>query len=235
MRTTLAIILAATMSTATPLLAGDMFAPHEAEYKVEISVLNGRLNTSLQRNDDGYVANHVITPTGMARLLAGGKIDELSEFSTGSDGVRPRYYRSDDQISSDKERAEIRFDWSTGEASGQVNDVAVSQVLADLAHDRVSIQYQLMHDLANGGARETYILFEVDELKVLNVKSIGEKKVKVPAGTYTAVGIQHQAQGSSRVTTLWCVAELDYLPVIIEQHKNGKRRLRATLKQYKPK
>lgn len=234
MRTTLAIFLATLATMATPALASEMFTPHQAEYKVEISVLNGRLNTSLQRSGDGYIANHVITPTGMARVLASGKIDEHSEFSTGADGIRPSFYRSDDQISRDKERAEIQFDWSTGEASGQVNDKDVSQILSDLAHDRVSIQYQLMHDLANGGPRDTYILFEVDELKTLNVKSVGEKKVKVPAGTYTAMGIQHQAKGSSRVTTLWCVEELGYLPVIIEQHKDGKRRLRATLKQYKP-
>jgi hypothetical protein len=234
MRTILAIIVATLTTISMPVHASDMFTPHRAEYKVEISVLRGRLNTSLQRSDGGYVANHVITPTGMARIIASGKIDEHSEFSAGADGIRPQYYRSDDQISRDKERAEIQFDWTTGEASGQVNDTAVTQILSDLAHDRVSIQYQLMHDLANGGAREAYILFEVDELKTLNVKSIGTKQIKVPAGEYTAVGIQHQAQGSSRVTTLWCVEELDYLPVMIEQHKDGKRRLRATLKEYQP-
>jgi len=232
MRTATTILLATLVTMAMPALASDTFMPHEAEYKVKISVLGGKLNTSLQRSADGYVAHHVIKPTGVAALIAGGTIDELSEFSTGADGIRPSFYRTNDQISSDKERAEIQFDWSTGEASGQVNDKEVSQILSELAHDRVSIQYQLMHDLANGGARATYILFEVDKLKTLNVKSIGTKEVKVPAGTYNAVGIQHQASGSSRITTLWCVEELGYLPVIIEQHKDGKLRLRATLKRY---
>jgi hypothetical protein len=232
MRTTTTILLAILVTMATPAVAGDTFMPHEAEYKVKISVLGGKLNTSLKRSADGYVAHHVIRPTGVAGLIAGGTIDELSEFSIGTDSIKPSFYRTDDQISSDKERAEIRFDWSTGEASGQLNDKEVSQTLSELAHDRVSIQYQLMHDLSNGGARGTYILFEVDKLKTLNVTSIGSKKVKVPAGTYNAVGIQHQAEGSSRVTTLWCVEELGFLPVIIEQHKDGKLRLRATLKRY---
>ncbi|MDH3752084.1 MAG: hypothetical protein OEU40_15990, partial [Gammaproteobacteria bacterium] len=56
----------------------------------------------------------------------------------------------------------------------------------------------------------------------------------VPAGEYEAVGIQHQAEGSKRVTTLWCVEELDYLPVIIEQHRKGKLRVRAVLNKYTP-
>jgi hypothetical protein len=38
--------------------------------------------------------------------------------------------------------------------------------------------------------------------------------------------------GSSRVTTLWCVPELEYLPVIIEQHRKGKLNLRAVLASY---
>ena len=91
-----------------------------------------------------------------------------------------------------------------------------------------------MYDLMTGGPSKTYILFDVDRLKTLNVSTIGEKEVKVPAGRFTALGIQHQAEGSSRITTLWCVEELDYLPVIIEQHRKGKLRLRATLKKYTP-
>jgi hypothetical protein len=33
---------------------------------------------------------------------------------------------------------------------------------------------------------------------------------------------------------MWCVAELDYLPVIIEQHRKGKLRMRAVLSNYAP-
>ena len=52
------------------------------------------------------------------------------------------------------------------------------------------------------------------------------------AGEFNAVGIQHQAENSSRVTTLWCVKELGYLPVVIEQHRKGKLRMRAELSKY---
>ena len=44
------------------------------------------------------------------------------------------------------------------------------------------------------------------------------REIRVPAGEFTAVGVQHQAEGSSRVTTLWCVEELDFLPVLPRQH-----------------
>jgi hypothetical protein len=66
------------------------------------------------------------------------------------------------------------------------------------------------------------------------VRKIGVRKVDVPAGKFEVIGIQHQAEGSRRVTTLWCAEELDYLPVIIEQHRKGKLRVRATLNKYSP-
>jgi hypothetical protein len=77
-------------------------------------------------------------------------------------------------------------------------------------------------------------MFEIDRLRPVNVKIVGEKSVDVPAGEFDVVGIQHQAEGSKRVTTLWCAKELDYLPVIIEQHRKGKLRVRATLMEYEP-
>jgi len=63
---------------------------------------------------------------------------------------------------------------------------------------------------------------------------VGVKPVIVPFGRFEAIGIQHQATNSSRITTLWCVEELGYLPVLIEQHRKGKLRVRAVLTDYQP-
>ena len=226
-------VLAVALLT-SPAEATGTLMPHTAEYKVKISVVSGRLNTELQETESGYRATHRIKPTGMSRLLARGTISETSEFENGSDGIIPVAYRSNDTLSKDKGQAIIAFDWDKNEASGTFNDEEILSELEGLSHDRVSIQYALMHDLLNEGPSEQYRLFEVDKLKTINVRLIGEKKVKVPAGKYTAVGVQHQAENSSRVTTLWCVEELDYLPVIIEQHRKGKLRVRATLRKYIP-
>jgi hypothetical protein len=229
------LIAAAALLVASSSLAVVELTPHEARYGVKISVVSGELKTRLSINEDGhYVANHEISPTGMSKLIARGSIAELSEFTDSEDGVIPVSYRSNDSLSRDAERTDIRFDWERNEASGTVNEKAVTLSLDGLLHDRVSIQYELMHDLLNGAPNAQYRLFEVDKLKTLNVRSIGTRSVSVPAGNFEAVGIQHQAENSSRVTTLWCVAELGYLPVIIEQHRKGKLRVRATLRSYVP-
>jgi len=208
--------------------------PHEASYKVKISVVGGKLRTRLAATEDGYAATHVIEPTGMSRLLARGSIAEMSEFTSSEAGIIPTAYQSNDSLSRDKTQADIRFDWDSGEATGTVDGEALQTALEGLFHDRVSIQYQLMHDLLNDTPSDQYRMFEVDKQRTVNIRSIGTRQVSVPAGNYEAIGIQHQAAGSSRVTTLWCVEALDYLPVIIEQHRKGKLRVQAKLQSYTP-
>lgn len=220
------------LAAAAPACAEQALTPYSAEYKVKISVLSGRLTTELRFLEDGYEAVHVIEPKGLARMLKNGRIAEQSRFIAKPDGLRASWYRSEDSLSSDETRAEVTFDWAASELAGTVNDETLSFALDGLVHDRVAIQYQLMQDLLNGGPEERYVLFDIDEFKTLIVQSVGERRVDTPAGTFTAVGIQHQAEHSSRVTTLWCVKELGYLPVVIEQHRKGKLRMRAELERY---
>ena len=229
-----AVVLACAATLASPAVAASSLTPHVAEYKVKIRVLGGRLNTELKVTETGYVATHVIRPTGISRIVSRGTISETSEFDTTSDGIRPRVYSSIDTISRDKNRVSVQFDWDAGEARGTVDGEEVVSILNDLAFDRVSIQYELMHDFLSKGPSRDYTMFEIDRLRQVTVRNIGVRTVEVPAGKFDVVGIQHQAEGSKRVTTLWCAEELDYLPVIIEQHRKGKLRLRATLDKYLP-
>ena len=227
--------LAVLIAIATPAYAESGLTPHTARYKVKVSVVGGELTTRLSLSEDGrYVATHTIRPTGMSRMLARGKITETSEFFAVNDGIRPDKYQSVDTLSRDRENVDILFDWNAGEARGTVNDVFVVSAMQDVAHDRVSIQYELMHDLLNGAPSAEYVLFEVDRLRPVIVRNVGRRTVKVPAGKFEAIGIQHQTANSKRTTTLWCVEELGYLPVLIEQRKKGKLRVRAVLSKYTP-
>ena len=218
---------------ASQVSAETTLTPHTAQYKVRISVVSGQLNTELRKTADGYVANHVIKPTGMSRLIARGSMNVTSAFSSETDGVKPIRFQSVDTIRDDPD-VDLTFDWTTNEVSGTVGEEDVLLQLDGIAHDSVSIQYELMHDLLNGGASEQYVLFDVNKMRIANVSIAGEKEIKTKAGKFTAIGIQHQKEGSSRITTLWCVEELGYLPVVIEQHRKGKLKFRATLMRYTP-
>lgn len=212
----------------------ESLVPHAAEYEVKISLLGGRLNTHLSASDGYYAAVHRIEPTGIAGVIAGGSIEEMARFTVTDEGVVPQSYRSNDTLTNDKTQAEVEFDWDARKLEGTVDDAAYAVALEGLAHDRVSIQYQLMHDLLTGNPTDTYVLYDIDEFKTLEISRLGTRTMDVPAGEFRVVGIQHRKQGSSRVTTLWCAEELGYLPVVIEQHRKGKLQLRASLASYTP-
>jgi hypothetical protein len=228
------VLLICLLLLALPSFAGPRLTPHTAEYKVEISIVNGKLTTKFETTESGYFADSVIEATGMSRLLTRGSIREKSWFSEDYGVIRPHQYRSADTISSDKDVVDLDFDWKSREVTGFINGENFRASLDDDVHDRVSLQYGVMYDLLNGGARENYLLQDAEELKPLSISNVGTKAVKVPYGRFNAVGIQHHREGSSRVTTLWCVEELGYLPVVIEQHRKGKLRLRAVLTKYEP-
>lgn len=217
---------------AGPVAEGAGLTPHRAVYDVKISVLGGVLTSDVTRTGAGFMAKSVIEPTGMSRIVARGSIQESSYFIAGTDGVRPAQYRSIDTLSSNDKFVTLDFDWRDGVVTGKVNDAEFSSELHGRVHDRVSIQYELMLDLIEGRASAEYSLLDGDELKLLQVRNIGKKEVKVPFGKFQAIGIQHNKENSSRVTTLWCAAELGYLPVMIEQHRNGDLRVRAVLTRY---
>ena len=230
-RIAISLVLAGVACSA--LAGATELTPHRAQYKVKISVVSGELNTELKADGTGYVATHVVKPTGLSRMITRGTMEVSSAFTTAADGVRPVTYHAIDTIRKEPE-AHISFDWTTNQASGTVGKEEVLLQLDGISHDSVSIQYALMYDLLNDQTNTQYVLFDVDKMRLANVRKVGTRSVKTRAGTFDVVGIEHQREGSSRTTTLWCAEELDYLPVIIEQHRKDKLKFRATLTSYTP-
>lgn len=219
------------MLATAPASATQSLMPHKAEYKVKISLVSGRLNTELRASEDGYVARYVLKPTGLSRMITRGKMDLTSEFTSECDGVIPVSFKSVDTIRKDPD-VDLRFDWDTNQAKGTIGEEETTLQLDGISHDSVSLQYELMHDMMNGGTSSQYLIFDTDKMRVANVRNVGTRRIKTKAGTFDAVGIQHQKEGSSRVTTFWTVEKLGYLPVIMEQHRKGKLKFRATLTKY---
>lgn len=228
---TLSITVA--LVTADPSYGAPELTPHTAEYEVKMSVISGVLSKELRKTPNGYIAHHIVKPSGLSRIITEGTIDITSEFQNGIDGIKPIRFQAIDTIRDDPD-VDLTFDWNTNLVKGTVGAESVELQLGGIAHDSVSIQYELMHDLLTGDTNGQYILFDLDQLKVANVSSVGEKLLKTRAGEFTAVGIRHQKEGSLRTTTLWCVEELGYLPVVIEQHRKGRLNFRASLTKYTP-
>lgn len=227
------LALALSLTLAGQAAADVTLTPHSAVYKVKISVVSGRLTTKLEATDDGYIATHVIKPTGLSKILTRGRMHVSSEFKSFEGGLRPVHFKSVDTIRDDPD-VDLGFDWTTTRVVGTVGQEPFEQQLEGVSFDNVSIQYRLMEDLLNDSPGDEYVLFDVDKMRVATVTNAGEKQIKTKAGRFSAIGIRHQKEGSSRITTLWCAEELGYLPVVIEQHRKGKLNFSASLVDYTP-
>ena len=227
-----AILCCVTLAVSAPAGAGHPLTPHTAVYKVKVSILSGKLQTEVKATDDGYAVSTVLSSSGLARMFVRGDLRENSTFAVVDGSVQPHRYQSADLISKKDKFMDFTFDWQHNQVTGSINDEEIDLNFDGQLFDRVSIQYELMLDLLSGQQSDQYELLDDNEPKLLHVSNIGSKSIKVPYGKFEAIGIQHRKLKSDRVTTLWCVEELDYLPVMIEQHRDGKRVMRAVLASY---
>ena len=83
-------VLALSLIAAAPASAEHLLTPHIAEYKIKVKFLSGRLHTEVRQTEEGYSAQSVLRASGLASIFVRGDVVESSDFSTSSDGVRPR-------------------------------------------------------------------------------------------------------------------------------------------------
>lgn len=228
----LGIAVALWLGASIVAVANDDLVPHHAVYKIEISVLGGILETKLELDEGAFKAESSIRPTGLAAIFKHGEITEWSRFAVHDSALRSLDYGSDDSLAGKEKHMTLEFDWLENKVVGLIDGSEFSAGLETHIVDRSTLQYALIYDLLNHQLRSEYILQDGENRKILTVLNKGTRVIEVPFGTFEAVGIQHRAGKSSRETTLWFAEALGYLPIVIEQHRNGKLRGRVLLKNF---
>ncbi|MDZ7643603.1 MAG: hypothetical protein U5K76_04820 [Woeseiaceae bacterium] len=155
---------------ATPATGSTGLTPHAAEYEIQHQRAERySCRRVLQRRWRLHGALDHRTPTGLASVLMSGSIVEQSEFETLAEGIRPQHYQSVDTLSKDDKTMSFRFDWQDNVVVGAINKEDFRFSSTGPFTTRVSIQYELMHNLLNGEESGQYALLDGDELKELTV------------------------------------------------------------------
>lgn len=212
--------------------AAPALQPFEATYTVRMSAARGEMTMQLTSSGEQLTASSSLRPRGLAKLFAGGRVDESTVFTVEDDRVVPHSYSMTDTIARHDKSASLRFDWQAGRASGSDEDGPVEHPADRQTYDRASIQYALMLDLLHGRRASGYTMLDGDRAKQLAVTYEEGLVIDVPLGEYDVIRVQHQAQGSRRRTVLYCASRLGYLPVRIEHYKDDKLNVRAELSEF---
>lgn len=185
-------------------------------------LLVARMERSLRPNRDGsYLFTSKSVAAGMLSMLLSDNIDESSVWDLADGRPRPlRYQYHHTGRKEGERRAVLDFDWKKGIVTNRINDDPWTMKIPSGAQDKLLYQYTLMQDLKAGRPVLSYDIADGGELKNFSFERLGTETLTTPLGRLQTVKLQ-RVHGSRR-TVIWCAAALDYMPVRIEQHKDGK-------------
>lgn len=217
-----AIVTMIAALAALPALAG-MPEPFTARYDVDFAGLGGELTSTLERNGvDVWVFENRTRAKGVARMMRPRDVVDRSEFVRDGERLVPQRFDFSDGSRRNKRGNVIEFDWHERRAASDYDGERKPLELGDGTLDRQLMQIAMMRDLAAGVREAAYVVVDRHDVKRYEIDVVAEETVTVPAGEYRTLKIERRRPGSSRSSLLWCAPELGYLPVRLEQLKDGK-------------
>jgi hypothetical protein len=207
-------------STAADAEVRTYVADYDVEYKGR-DVGRSTLTVSYDPGADLYTFESHTEVKGLLRFVSPNPVIERSEFRIADGRIVPLRFRYEDGSRKGEDNIEAVFDWAAGTVSIESDAGRREIPLVAGALDRGSLQVAVMRDTRGGRLRDSYLLADDDSIERYDYENAGSGSATTPAGTFETVELVQTRTGSSRTTRLSLAPTLDYLPVTIEQHRNG--------------
>jgi hypothetical protein len=159
---------------------------------------------------------------GIFRLAFPDVISQTSTFAIVNGEVRPQTYHADDGEPDSDKAVTLRFDWQTRRVTGTAEKKPVDLALESGTQDTLSVQIELMREVAAGRSPKAFWLIDDDEIKEYKYTREGTETLDTPLGKLATVRYRSEHAGSDRVTRLWLASSLGYLPIRAERSRAGK-------------
>ena len=217
------------------LVAAEPISTYRATYDISYRSLRvGTSEFSVTRDPASGTYTFASTSRfqGLMRLISPRPFVEISEFVYEQDRIRPLRYSYEGGSRRGKDNYNIVFDWTNGVTTTTAQGRRIQSELAPGTLDRGSMQAAVMLDM-RASSPDRYTLVDDDGISIYEYSTDGEETLDTPMGIVVAQKVIQQRRGSSRRTIIWMNSKLDYLPVRIEQQKNGVTRAAFYLQSLK--
>ena len=198
--------------------------PFEAKYIVGNNLLTAAQATvALTGTGDTWIYSLSIAPTGLFKLSGKGRIEEISTLNFADSQFQSLSYNHR-QLGDEKRDVSASFDWENNQFTYQYRGEEHVEEFSEPVHDRLSITLTVRERLRSGFEELTFQVFDRGRIKSVGFKNEGTETLDTKLGKLDAYKIRSHNGGGTRkrVTTTWYAPTLDFLPVKIEQHKEGK-------------
>jgi hypothetical protein len=159
---------------------------------------------------------------GIFKLAFPDVISQTSTFTVVNGEVLPATYHADDGAPDSDKAVTLRFDWQTRRVTGIAEKKPVDLPLQSGTQDTLSVQIELMNEVAAGRSPKSFWLIDNDEIKEYKYTREGTETLDTPLGKLETVRYRSEHAGSDRVTRLWLATSLGYLPIRAERSRAGK-------------
>ena len=197
--------------------------PYEASYNFLWRGLNAGTSTFKLRQEPGgewlYTSRN--EPRGLFKLVSAAAMTLTSHIKVDAETVRPLLFTAHENDETALQ-AEVHFDWTTGRATGKVEDTPIDMPLRAGVQDDLSVQIAFIVALANGRSPQGISMFDKNGIKDYTYTRVGEETLHTPVGEVATTIYLSQHTHSPRSTRFWCAPQYGYVPMRAEQRREDK-------------
>jgi len=158
---------------------------------------------------------------GILRLARPNPAVDRTVFELVGGRVRPLEFWYEDGSRKGEDNVHIVFDWHAMQARLESSDGVRTLDLEPDTLDRGSMQVAIMLAMRAGAPVGPYSLIDEDGFKAYTYAAEQAAPADTGLGSVPTERILQQREGSSRSTMLWLAPNLEYVPVRIEQIRDG--------------
>lgn len=189
----------------------------------------GYIDVELRRRDDGGY-EYTLTTTAMAMLLRlmGVAISEHGRFQWVDGRIRPISYGQAISRPGPDRFWEAEFDWQAMRARGRSHRGALDVALTPGVLDPLTLRLQLAAQLAAADGAAPAEVFRVLERNRIEAQSFhlrAYEAVPFAAGCLAAARLERLREDDERSYYSWHAAQFHWLPVRIQQLRDGREEL----------
>lgn len=239
------VLLSLLFTLISPVLlaAGDLTLPadHTARYEIEKYGSHiGNMETHLKKQKNQVHYSSTTSAVGFAALFAGDDLKEssiLSWYKSGNSSELRQQSFNARKGSSDKLNQDIYFHWegsNQAEINGDYKSSPYQLSTSQLVWGKHMLPLLMSSDLKKSPERKRnkFVILDKGNLQKYIYTLMTIEPLELNGQAYDTRKFKLWRKGSSRVTYVWLSKEHDYLPLKVEQHKEGKLNLKMVLRDY---
>ena len=219
--------LAAMVLAASPLcaIAAEPEIPvYTAQYAVEYKGKNlgsSAFNVTHDAAQNLYEFTSTTSAKGILKLARPDPVIERSHFKVVDGRIRPVEFWYEDGSRKGEDNRHVLFDWDRHIAVVTDENGRREVPLDATSLDEGSLHVALMQDLIQTGKPGQYRIADEQMAQAYGYVDNGEAEIETGLGKLATHSYVQQREGSSRSLWIWVAPELSFLPVRLEQRKNG--------------